>query len=127
MYLSGIGAACAAALAWAFVELSARHYPSRETWARLRRERGRIAVVTLRARLEELAALRALRVVLAAVVVAGVAWAAASRTLHLAWWAVASDLAPYALAAGLVARLPYCLRAIAGRMRTYEDASGEGR
>jgi hypothetical protein len=125
MYYSGAAAVFLAAVAWAFVEVFARLYPSRETWARLRREHGRTAVRSIRRRFEAAARGRVPRIVLGVLVALVVAWIASARLLDKRWYEVVLDVLPYALVGGAMMRAPAALRSVARRMRDYERAAGE--
>ena len=125
MYYTGVVAAFVAAIAWMFVEIFARLYPSRETWARLRLEHGRSGVQSLRERIEAAARTRAARYVLLAMGTLVIAWVASASLLDKRWWEVVLDLLPYVIIGGAVLRAPGALRSVAARMRAYEQASGD--
>jgi hypothetical protein len=125
MYYSGLAAVFLAALAWAFIELFARLYPSRETWARMRKEYGRSGVQGLRERIEAAARTRAARYVLVFMGVLVIAWIASASLLDKRWWEVALEVLPYAIIGGALLRAPGALRSVAARMRDYERASGD--
>lgn len=127
MRYSSAAAIFLAALAWAFVEVFGRVYPSRETWARLRREHGRSSVTTMREGIERAAAGRAVHYALTFMTALAVAWIASASLLDKRWWEVLLDVLPYALVGCALLRAPAALRSIARRMRDYEHMSGEGR
>ena len=125
MFDGALVAVFLAVLAWALLELFALIYPSRETWARLRREQGRRAVLALRQRIEAAAASRMTRAVAAALAVLVVAWIASASLLDKRWWEVVLDVLPYGFIGGALLRAPAALAAVARRMRGYEQSSGE--
>lgn len=125
MYYSGLAAAFLAALAWAFVEVFARIYPSRETWARMRLEHGRSAVQGLRQRIETVAHTRASRYALVLLGALAAAWIASASLLDKRWWEVVLDVLPYGIIGGALLRAPRALKTVAARMRDYERASGD--
>jgi hypothetical protein len=108
-----------------FVEVFGRSYPVFETWARLRRERGRRATRLIRERLEATSAARGPRLLGYALVVAALAWIAAASLLDKRWYEVVVDILPQLLVAAALLRVPHASRAAAERMRSYEKRMGE--
>lgn len=122
---TGLIAALAAALALAFVEGLQRFYPSRPTWKKLRRRRGRLATRLMRERIEVMAEEgmpRLLAEILACLVIV---WIAAASLLDKRWTEVVADILPYVFVGVALFRLPRALRAVAERMKTYEREIGE--
>ncbi|MDQ3957262.1 MAG: hypothetical protein M3273_02950 [Actinomycetota bacterium] len=122
---SAIIAAFTALLALGFVEAIGRFYPARKTWWRLRRVRGRSAVVLMRARIERAAEpglARRLAALLAALVVV---WIAGASLLDKRWYEVLFDVLPYVIVALPLLRAPYVMSAVAERMKEYERDAGE--
>ena len=121
---SGAIAALGAALAWAFIEGAGRLYPSKETWARLRRTRGLGAVRAMRERFEAAGThkppTRLLTLLLALVIV----WVAAASLLDKRWWEVVIDVLPYAMVYATFLRTPVVLRKIGARMKERERDAG---
>lgn len=122
---TGLIAALVAVLALGFVEGWRRFYPSRPTWKRLRRTKGRLAVRLMRERFEQGAERGSHRVV--AEVLAGlvIVWIAVSSLLDKRWYEVLTDLIPYVLVGIAVFRVPGGMREIAERMKEYEREVGE--
>ncbi|MFP5352993.1 MAG: hypothetical protein ACLGIB_10575 [Actinomycetota bacterium] len=122
---TGLIAALVAVLALGFVEGWRRFYPSRPTWKRLRRTKGRLAVRLMRERFEQGAERGSHRVV--AEVLAGlvIVWIAVSSLLDKRWYEVLTDLTPYVLVGIAVFRVPGGMREIAERMKEYEREVGE--
>lgn len=118
-------AALVAVLALGFVEGWRRFYPSRQTWRRLRRTKGRLAVRLMRERFEqgaERGAPRLLAEVLAALVIV---WIAIASLLDKRWYEVITDLIPYVFVGIALFRVPGAMRAIGERMKEYEREVGE--
>ena len=122
---SGFIAAVGALLALAFVESLGLLYPSRETWMRLRRARGRTPMVRMRERFEASAARRTPRVLAMLLVALMGAWVAAASLLDKRWHEVLLDVVPYVIVGTALVRIPPALRAIAERMRRYEREFGD--
>ena len=122
---TGLIAALVAVLALGFVEGIRRFYPSRQTWRRLRRTRGRLAVRLMRERFEAAAQQGSPRVL--AEVLAGlvVIWIAVASLLDKRWYEVVTDVLPYVFVGIALFRLPGALRSIAERMKDYEREVGE--
>lgn len=122
---TGLIAALVAVLALGFVEGWRRFYPSRQTWRRLRRTKGRLAVRLMRERFEqgaERGAPRRLAEVLAALVIV---WIAIASLLDKRWYEVITDLIPYVFVGIALFRVPGAMRAIGERMKEYEREVGE--
>jgi hypothetical protein len=122
---SGIAAAFIGALALAFWESMGRFYPARETWRRLRRQRGRLAVRLMRERFEHTSRNRAPRILALVSLVAIVAWVATSSLLDKRWYEVIADVLPWVVVGVALFRTPKILGAIGARMREYEKEVGE--
>lgn len=122
---SGAIAALIAMLGLGFVEVLRNFYPSPETWARLRRSRGRRSLRTMRERFEaasERATPRRLAYVLLALVAA---WVAAAGLLDKRWYEVVVDSSPYLFICAALWRTPGALHRVAQRMKEYERLSGD--
>ncbi len=122
---TGLIAALVAVLALGFVEAWRRFYPSRQTWRRLRRIKGRLAVRLMRERFEhgaERGGPRLLAEVLAGLMIV---WIAIASLLDKRWYEVVMDLIPYVLVGIALFRVPGAMRAIAERMKEYEREVGE--
>ncbi len=122
---TGLIAALIALLALGFVEAIRGAYPSRETWRRLRRTRGRLAVRLMRERYEagaERGSVRVLAEILAGLVVV---WVAVASLLDKRWYEVVADILPYFIVGVALVRVPGTLRQIAERMKEYERQAGE--
>lgn len=122
---TGLIAALVAVLALGFVEGIRRFYPSRQTWRRLRRTRGRLAVRLMRERFEaaaEHSSPRVLAQVLAGLVVI---WIAVASLLDKRWYEVVTDVLPYVFSGIALFRVPGAMRVIAERMKDYEREVGE--
>ena len=122
---SGVIAALVATLAVGFVEGLGRFYPSKQTWWKLRRARGRDAVRAMRERFEHAAARKTSRRIVAFLLVLVIAWVAAASLLDKRWYEVVLDVFPYALVGFALLRMPSALQAIADRMKDYEREVGE--
>ena len=122
---SAIIAAFAAVAALGFLEGVGRFYPARKTWWRLRRTRGRSAVVLMRARCERAAdpalARRLASILIALVVV----WIGTASLLDKRWHEVVWDVTPYVIVSVTLLRTPRVLRSVADRMKEYEKDAGE--
>ena len=122
---TGLVAALVAVLALGFVEGWRRFYPSRQTWRRLRRTRGRLAVRLMRERFERGAAQgspKVLAEVLGGLVIVLIAIAS---LLDKRWYEVVTDLIPYVFVGIALFRVPGAMHEIAERMREYEREVGE--
>jgi len=122
---TGLVAALVAVLALGFVEGWRRFYPSRQTWRRLRRTRGRLAVRLMRERFERGAAQGSPKVL--AEVLGGlvIVWIAIASLLDKRWYEVVTDLIPYVFVGIALFRVPGAMHEIAERMREYEREVGE--
>jgi hypothetical protein len=118
-------AALIAVLALGFVEGLRGFYPSRPTWQRLRRTKGRLAVRLMRERVEAMAARGRPRVILEVLAGLVIIWIAVASLLDKRWYEVVSDILPYLIVGAALFRLPGALGAIAERMKTYEREAGE--
>lgn len=122
---TGLIAALVAVLALGFVEGWRRFYPSRQTWRRLRRTKGRLAVRLMRERFEqgaERGSPRLLAEILAGLVIV---WIAIASLLDKRWYEVVTDLIPYVFVGIALFRVPGAMRAIGERMKEYEREAGE--
>ena len=118
-------AALLAALALGFVEGIRRFYPSRTTWRRMRRVRGRLPMMKLRERYEDAAAQRAARfLALALLLLVGI-WIGVASLLDKRWHEVLFDVLPYVIVGAAVLRIPAALSDIAARMKDYEKEIGD--
>jgi len=123
--VTGAVAGLVAALALGFEEGLRRFYPSRATWLRLRRARGRLAVRIMRERFEASGSRRTPRV-LAEILLGGiVVWIAISPLLDKRWYEVVTDTTPWVLVAVAMFRTPGTLTRIAERMTDHERSVGE--
>jgi hypothetical protein len=118
-------AALLAALTLGFVEALGRFYPARKTWERLRSAQGRAAVRAMRERMEAASRRRTPRVIAALLFALVVAWIAAASLLDKRWWEVVVDVVPYVIVGIAILRVSPALRAIAKRMRSYEQDLGD--
>lgn len=122
---SAIIASFAAIVALGFLEGVGRFYPARKTWWRLRRTRGRSAVVLMRARCERAAdpllARRLASLLFALVIV----WVGIASLLDKRWHEVVWDVTPYVIVCIAVLRTPRVLDSVAERMKEYERDAGE--
>ena len=118
-------AALVAVLALGFIEGLRRFYPARETWRRLRRQRGARSVRAMRERFEAAGARkvpgRLVELLLGLLIV----WVALAEWLHKHWYEVALDALPYFFVLIAILRTPGTLFAIGERMREYEKEVGE--
>lgn len=125
MMTTGVIAALVAVLALGFVEGWRRFYPSRQTWKRLRRTKGRLAVRLMRERFEHGAERAPHRIV--AEILAGlvIVWVAIASLLDKRWYEVITDLLPYVFVGIAIFRVPGAMSEIAERMKEYERQAGE--
>jgi hypothetical protein len=122
---SAIIASFAAVAALGFLEGVGRFYPARKTWWRLRRTRGRSAVVLMRARIERAAdpwLARRLAALLGALVLV---WIGVASLLDKRWHEVVFDVTPYVIVSVAILRTPSVMRSVAERMKEYEKDAGE--
>ena len=123
---SGVIAAVAALIAFAFVEGFGVYYPSRQTWYRLRRVNGREPVRKMRERLEAAADWKTPRVLAFVLLLSVAAWAiVATNWLDRDWQDVVIDSLSSVIVAIAMLRMPHALRASAERMKEYERHAGE--
>jgi hypothetical protein len=122
---SGLISALIAVLVLGFAEALRRFYPSRETWRRLRRGRGRLAVRLMRERYEAAADRRTPRRLAELLIALVIVWIATASLLDKRWQEVVADVLPYAIVGVAILRVPGTLRAIAERMKGYEREVGE--
>ena len=122
---SALIASFAAVVALGFLEAFGRFYPARKTWWRLRRTRGRSAVVLMRARCERAADPHLARRLASVMLVLVIVWIGAASLLDKRWHEVAFDVTPYVIVSIALLRTPRMLRAVADRMKEYEKDAGE--
>ena len=122
---SGALAAISASLFLAFIEALARIYPARDTWWRLRRERGRHAIRAMRERFEATSGMRAPRVLAGLLLAMILGWVAAGSLLDKRWYEVVLDVVPYVIVGAALLRVPSALGAIGKRMKDYERQAGD--
>lgn len=122
---SGIIASFAAVVALGFLEGLGRFYPARKTWWRLRRTRGRSAVVLMRARCERAADPRLARQLASLLVALVIVWIGTASLLDKRWHEVVFDVTPYLIVSAALLRTPKILRSVADRMKEYEKEAGE--
>ncbi|MDQ3981258.1 MAG: hypothetical protein M3271_01100 [Actinomycetota bacterium] len=122
---SAIIASFAALAALGFLEGVGRFYPARKTWWRLRRTRGRGAVVLMRARIERAADPRLARRLASLLVALVLVWIALASLLDKRWHEVVFDVTPYVIVSCAVLRIPPIMRSVAERMKEYEKDAGE--
>ena len=122
---SAIIASFAAVAALGFLEGVGRFYPARKTWWRLRRTRGRSAVVMMRARIERAVDPGLSRRLASLMVALVLVWIGTSSLLDKRWHEVLFDVTPYLIVSVALLRTPYLLRSVADRMREYEKDAGE--
>lgn len=110
----------------AFIEGLRRYYPARQTWARLRRARGRRSMRAMRERFEA-ASLRKTPVALAFILLAVVPmiYIASVAGLDDEWYEAAATVLPYAFVAVALLRTPGALARVAERMKDYEQQAGD--
>lgn len=118
-------AALLAALVLGFVEGIRRFYPSRTTWRRMRRVRGRTLMMKLRQRYEDAATQKAPRYLALALLVLVAVWIAVASLLDKRWHEVLFDVLPYVIVGAAVLRIPAALSDIAARMKGYEKEIGD--
>lgn len=118
-------AALTAVLILGFVEGVRRFYPSRHTWRRLRRTRGRLAVRLMRERFEAGADRKRVRIVAELLAGLVVIWIAVASLLDKRFYEVIMDILPYVFVGIALFRLPGALHQVAERMKTYEREVGE--
>lgn len=118
-------AALLAALALGFVEGIRRFYPSRTTWRRLRRARGRVLMIKMRERYEAAALERAPRFLALALLVLVATWIGVASLLDKRWHEVLFDVLPYVIVVAAVLRVPAALSDIAERMKEFEKEIGD--
>lgn len=122
---SAVIASFAALAAFGFLEGLGRFYPARKTWWRLRRTRGRAAVVLMRARIERAADPAMARRLAGLLCVLVVVWIAVASLLDKRWHEVLFDVTPYVIVSAALLRAPYVMRAVAERMKEHERDAGE--
>lgn len=122
---TGIVAIVVALLSWSFVEGFGRFYPSRQTWRKLRRVRGRRAVRRMRERFEEAADRKTGRTLVIVMLALIAVWVASASLLDKRWYEVVADVAPSSIVALGLLRLPSALREVAERMKGHERDAGE--
>jgi hypothetical protein len=122
---SAIIASFAAVAALGFLEGVGRFYPARKTWWRLRRTRGRSAVVLMRARVERAADPRMARRLAALMLALVIVWIGTSSLLDKRWHEVLFDVTPYVIVSVALLRAPHVMRFVAARMKEYEREAGE--
>ncbi|MFN2488196.1 MAG: hypothetical protein ABR529_00325 [Actinomycetota bacterium] len=118
-------AALVATLAVGFVEGIGGLYPSRQTWWRLRRARGRRAVRAMRERFESAGARRAPKLLTTVLLALVIVWVAVASLLDKRWYEVVLDLVPYVIVYAALLRTPVAMHRIAERMKDLERESGE--
>ena len=122
---SGIIAAFIGVLVMGFVEGLGHFYPARQTWRRLRRARGRLAVRLMRERFEHAAVRRTPKVLALVLFILSVIWIASASLLDKRWFEVVADVLPYVIVGIALIRTPGALGDIGERMRKYEEEVGE--
>lgn len=122
---SALIASFAAVVALGFLEGFGRFYPARKTWWRLRRTRGRSAVVLMRARCERAADPQLARRLASLMLVLVIVWIGTSSLLDKRWHEVVFDVTPYLIVSVALLRTPSVLRSVAERMKEYEKDAGE--
>lgn len=122
---TAIIASFAAVVALGFLEGVGRFYPARKTWWRLRRTRGRSAVVLMRARCERAADPGLARRLASLMVALVVVWIGIASLLDKRWHEVLWDVTPYLIVSIALLRTPHILRSVADRMKGYEKDAGE--
>lgn len=123
--VTGAVAALVAALALGFEEGLRRFYPSRATWLRLRRARGRLAIRIMRERFEVSGRHRTPRILAEFLLGGMVVWIAISPLLDKRWYEVVTDTMPWVLVGIAMFRTPGTLTRIAERMKEHERSVGE--
>ena len=122
---TAIIASFAAVAALGFLEGLGRFYPARETWWRLRRTRGRSAVVLMSARCERAADPQLARRLASLMVALVIVWIGVASLLDKRWHEVLFDVTPYVIVTAALLRAPYVMRSVAERMKEYEKDAGE--
>lgn len=122
---SAVIASFAAVAALGFLEALGRFYPARKTWWRLRRTRGRSAVVLMRARVERAADPVLARRLASLLFVLVIVWIGMASLLDKRWHEVVWDVTPYLIVCVALLRTPRALHAVAERMKGYEKDAGE--
>lgn len=122
---TAIIASFAAVVAFGFLEGVGRFYPARKTWWRLRRTRGRSAVVLMRARCERAADPQLSRRLASLMFSLVVVWVGVASLLDKRWHEVLWDVTPYVIVSIALLRTPRILRSVADRMKGYEKDAGE--
>ena len=122
---SAILASFAAVAALGFLEGVGRFYPARKTWWRLRRTRGRSAVILMRARVERAVDLRLSRQLASLMVALVIVWIGFASLLDKRWHEVLFDVTPYLIVSIALLRTPYVMCSVADRMKGYEKDAGE--
>lgn len=122
---SALIASFAAVVALGFLESLGRFYPARKTWWRLRRTRGRSAVVLMRARCERAADPHLARLLASLLIALVVVWIGVASLLDKRWHEVVFDVTPYVIVSIALLRTPRMLRLVADRMKEYEKDAGE--
>lgn len=125
MLQTGVISALMAALSWGFVEGFGRFYPSKGTWWKLRRARGREPLRRTRERFEEVGARSGPRKLALVLVILLLVWVGVAGLLDKRWYEVLADVAPSLLVIMGLLRVPPALRAIAARMKEYERQAGD--
>ena len=125
MPATGVIAAVAALLSWGFVELFGGFYPTRQMWWGLRRARGRDPLRRTRERFEDIAALKAPRILVTVLLCLLIIWVASASLLDKRWYEVVADAAPSLIVMLALQRVPHALRTIAERMKKYEREAGD--
>ncbi|HEX2195802.1 MAG TPA: hypothetical protein VHJ76_02655 [Actinomycetota bacterium] len=118
-------ASFAAVVAFGFLEGLGRFYPARKTWWRLRRTRGRSAVVMMRARCERAADPHLARRLASLLFALVIVWVGTASLLDKRWHEVVWDVTPYLIVCAALLRTPRALSAVAERMKEYEKDAGE--
>ncbi|HYO60478.1 MAG TPA: hypothetical protein VEU29_01105 [Actinomycetota bacterium] len=122
---SALIASFAALVALGFLEGTGRFYPARKTWWRLRRTRGRSAVVLMRARCERAADPQLARRLASLLFALVIVWIGIASLLDKRWHEVLWDVTPYLIVTAALLRTPKVLRSVAERMKEYEKEAGE--
>jgi hypothetical protein len=125
MPATGIAAAVAALLCWGFVESLGAFYPSRATWWRLRRARGKEVLRRTRERFEENADRTAPKILVNVLLCLLIVWVASASLFDKRWYEVVADAAPSLVVMLTLYRVPSTLKAVAERMKKYEREAGD--
>lgn len=118
-------AALIAVLVLGFVEGLRRFYPSRSTWLRMRRARGRRPMMRMRERYETGAGERSYMVLAILLLILMGTWIATASLLDKRWHEVVFDVLPYVFVGIAILRTPGALREIAKRMKDFEQEVGD--